>query len=289
MKKRILGLALSAALLFGAGAVQAQIAMPAASPASTVTQKVGLTDVTVTYSRPSVKGRAIFGGDVVPYDKMWRTGANAATVIKFSDAVTIAGNKVPAGEYALYTIPGKNEWTIILHKNTKHWGDGGKEYKQEEDQARFKVKPETNPRAVESFTINFANLKNNAADVELMWDKTIASFTIETDVDSKVMAQIQEKVVNGKDVAPGMYAAAASYYFETGKDLKQASEWMKKANANEPKFWNLHTQAKIQAKMKDYKGAIKTAEQSLALAKKENNDDYVRMNEKAIAEWKKMK
>jgi hypothetical protein len=289
MKKTFIGFALSAALLFGAGSAQAQIAMPAASPTSTVTQKVGLTDVSVTYSRPSVKGRNIFGGDVVPYDKMWRTGANAATIIKFSDEVTISGSKVPAGEYALYTIPGKSEWTIILNKNTKLWGDGGKDYKQEEELTRFKVKPETNPRAVESFTINFANLKANTADVELMWDKTIASFKVETDVDSKVMAQIKEKVVNGKDVAPAMYASAAAYYYESDKDLKQAMEWMKKANASEPKFWNLHTQAKIQAKMKDYKGAVKTAEQSMALAKKENNDDYVRMNEKAIAEWKKMK
>ncbi|MFD2245838.1 DUF2911 domain-containing protein [Pontibacter ruber] len=289
MKKTFIGFALSAALMLGAGSVQAQIATPAASPASTVTQKVGLTDVSVTYSRPSVKGRTIFGGDVVPYDKMWRTGANAATIIKFGDEVTINGTKVPAGEYALYTIPGKAEWTIILNKNTKLWGDGGKDYKQEEEQLRFKVKPETNPRAVESFTINFANLKSNAADVELLWDKTIASFKVETDVDSKVMAQIQQNVINGKDVKPGMYAAAASYYYDNNKDMKQALDWMKKANASDPKFWNLHTQAKIQAKMKDYKGAVKTAEQSMALAKKENNDDYVRMNEKAIAEWKKMK
>ena len=293
MKKTLFSIMLSAALLCGAaGTVQAQqqgIAMPAASPASTITQKVGLSDVTVTYSRPSVKGRSIFGGDVVPYGKLWRTGANAATQIKFSEDVTIQGNKIPAGEYALYTIPNQNEWTIIIHKNTKHWGDGGQGYKQEEDQARFKVKPQTNPRAVETFTINFANLKPNSADLEIMWDKTIASFTIEADVDGKVMSQIQERVVNGKDVNPALYAQAASYYFDNNKDLKQALDWMKKANANEPKFWNLHTQAKIQAKLKDYKGAVKTAEQSMALAKKENNDDYVRMNEKAIAEWKKMK
>ncbi|MBD1396910.1 DUF2911 domain-containing protein [Pontibacter sp. JH31] len=293
MRKSLFSLMLSAALLCGtAVTVQAQqqgIAMPAASPISTVTQKVGLGEVTVTYSRPSVKGRSVFGGDIVPHGKLWRTGANASTKIKFSEDVTIQGNKIPAGEYALYTIPNQNEWTIVIHKNTKHWGDGGQAYKQEEDQARFTVKPQTNPRAVESFTINFANLKPNAADLEIMWDKTIASFTIESDVDSKVMAQIQERVVNGKDVPAGLYASAATYYYDNDKDMKQALEWIKKANANEPKFWYLHTQAKIQAKMKDYKGAVKTAEQSMAMAKKENNDDYVRMNEKAIAEWKKMK
>jgi hypothetical protein len=291
MKKTLFSILLSAALLCGAGAAQAQqqgIAMPAASPAASVTQKVGLADVTVDYSRPSVKGRSIFGGDVVPYGQVWRTGANNATVFKFSEEVTIQGTKVPAGEYALLTIPGQNEWTIILYKDTKLGGNVAA-YKQENDQLRFTVKPQTNPRAVETFTINFANLKSNAADVELLWDKTIASFTIETDVDSKVMAQIQERVVNGKDVPAGLYAAAANYYHDNNKDMKQALEWIKKANANDPKFWNLHAQAKIQAKLKDYKGAVKTAEQSIALAKKENNADYVRMNEKAIAEWKKMK
>lgn len=293
MKKILFSMMLSAMLLGGtAVTVQAQqqgIAMPAASPMSTVTQKVGLSEIKVEYSRPSMKGRKIFGGDVVPYGKLWRTGANASTKITFGEDVTIQGNKIPAGEYALYTIPNQNEWTIVIHKNTKHWGDGGQAYKQEEDQARFTVKPQTNPRTVETFTINFANLKANSADVEIMWDKTIASFTIVSDVDSKVMAQIQERVVNGKDVPAGLYAQAANYYHDNDKDMKQALEWMKKANANDPKFWNLHTQAKIQAKLKDYKGAVKTAEQSMALAKKENNDDYVRMNEKAIAEWKKMK
>ncbi|WP_018479712.1 DUF2911 domain-containing protein [Pontibacter roseus] len=291
MKKALFNIMLSAALLCGAGAVQAQqqgIAMPAASPMSTVTQKVGLADVTVTYSRPSVKGRSIFGGDVVPYGKVWRTGANNSTTIKFSDDVTIQGKKVPAGEYALLTIPAQNEWTIILYKDTKLGGNVAA-YKQENDQLRFTVKPQTNPRAVESFTINFANLKSNSADLEILWDKTIASFPIETDVDSKVMAQIQERVVNSKEVSPALYAAAANYYYDNNKDMKQALEWIQKANANDPKFWNLHAQAKIQAKLKDYKGAVKTAEQSIALAKKENNDDYVRMNEKAIAEWKKAK
>ncbi|SIT93858.1 DUF2911 domain-containing protein [Pontibacter indicus] len=292
MKKTFYSIMLSAALLCGtAVTVQAQqqgIAMPAASPLSTVTQEIGLTNVSVSYSRPSIKGRSVFGGDIVPFGKVWRTGANNSTTLKFSDEVTIQGKKVPAGEYALLTIPNQNEWTIILYKDTKLGGNVAA-YKQENDQLRFTVKPQTNPRAVETFTINFANLKTNAADLEILWDKTIASFTIETEVDSKVMAQIQERVVNGKEVSPGLYAAAANYYADNNKDLKQALEWMKKANANDPKFWNLHAQAKIQAKLKDYKGATKTAEQSIELAKKANNDDYVRMNEKAIAEWKKMK
>ena len=127
MKKTLIGFALSAALVLGAGAAKAQgIKMPAASPSQKVEQAVGLGTVSLDYSRPSMRGREIFG-DLVPYDKVWRTGANASTKIKFSDEVTIQGNKIPAGEYALYTIPGKEEWTIIIHKNTKHWGDGGQD------------------------------------------------------------------------------------------------------------------------------------------------------------------
>ncbi|MHA6249392.1 DUF2911 domain-containing protein [Pontibacter sp. CAU 1760] len=289
MKKSIIGFVLSAALLFGAGAAQAQgIKMPAASPSQKVEQAVGLSTVSLDYSRPSMKGREIFG-NIIPYGKMWRTGANASTKIKFSEDVTIEGNKVPAGEYALYTIPNKDEWTVIIHKNTKHWGDGGADYKQAEDQARFTVKPQQNPRKVESFTINFTNLQADAADVEILWDNVIVPFTIKTDVDSKVMAQIQKEAIDNANADPNVYAAAASYYLNTNRDMKQAQAWMKKANAKEPKYWNLHTQAKIEAKMKDYKAAVKTAEKSMELAKQANNADYVAMNEKAIAEWKKMK
>lgn len=288
MKKTVIGFVLSAALLLGAGAVQAQgIKMPAASPSQKVEQTVGLGTVSIDYSRPSVKGRKIFG-DLEPYGQVWRTGANASTKIKFSDDVTIEGNKIPAGEYALYTIPNKEEWTVILNKNTKLWGSDG--YKQEEDQARFKVKAQKNPRKVETFTINFANLKSDAADVEILWDDVIVPFTIKTDTDAKVMAQIQEQVVNNPNATPAQYAAAANYYADNNRDLKQAHEWMKKANSgSDVKFWNVHAQAKLEAKMKDYKSAIKTAEKSLEMAKAANNDAYVRLNEKAIADWKKMK
>jgi len=288
MKKTIIGFVLSAALLLGAGATQAQgIKMPAPSPSSKIEQAVGLSTVTVDYSRPSVKGRAIFG-DLVPYGKVWRTGANNSTVIKFSDDVTIEGNKIPAGEYAILTIPNQNEWTVIIHKNTKLGGNVA-DYKQEEDQARFTVKPQENPRKVEAFTINFANLKASSADVELLWDNVVVPFTIKTDVDSKVMNQIQQQVVNGTNVEPDLYASAANYYFNSDKDLQQALNWIKKANEKDAKFYNLHTQAKIQAKMKNYKDAIKTAEKSLELAQKESNPDYVALNQKAIADWKKMK
>lgn len=289
MKKTIIGFVLSAALLLGAGATQAQgIKMPAPSPSSKLEQAVGLSTVTVDYSRPSVNGRTIFG-DLVPYDKIWRTGANGSTDITFSDDVTLEGNKVPAGKYALYTIPGKDEWTIILHKNTELWGDGGADYKPEQDLVRFKVKPQQNPRKAETFLIDFANVTASSADVELLWDNVVVPFTIKTDVDSKVMSQIQQQVVNGTNVEPGLYASAANYYYNSDKDLQQALTWIKKANEKDAKFYNLHTQAKIQAKMKNYKDAIKTAEKSMELAQKENNPDYVALNQKAIADWNKMK
>lgn len=198
------------------------------------------------------------------------------------------GTKVPKGEYALYTIPAATEWTVILNKNTK-LGGNTQDYKTEEDVARFKVKPTQTVTKTETLTINFADLTPATANLEILWENTSVKFKIVTEVESKVMAQIQQQVVNGQNVSPDLYAAAAVYYFENNKDPKLALDWIKKANEKEPKFWNLHTQAKIQAKNKDLKGAIVSAEKSIALAKEAKNQDYVRMNENAIAEWKKGK
>ncbi|RNI29424.1 DUF2911 domain-containing protein [Rufibacter immobilis] len=279
---------LAFALFLMAGNAAAQIKMPAASPAATVKQSIGLGDVTVEYSRPSTKGRKIFG-DLAPYGKVWRTGANASTKLTFSEEVMLEGNKVPAGQYALYTIPGEKDWTVIIHKNTKHWGDGGKDYKPEEDLVRFKVSPKKTADKVETFTIGFSDLTSNGAVMQIMWENTLVPVKITSDVDSKVMSQIQEKVVNGNNVTPALYAAAASYYADNNKDLKQALTWMKQANEKDPKFWTLHQQAKIQAKLKDYKGATATAQKSIELAKRESNADYVALNEKLLAEIKNKK
>jgi len=278
---------LLALLLAGSFSASAQLQTPAASPLSTVTQKVGLTDITLSYSRPSMKGRKIFG-DTRPYGVAWRTGANNATTLTFKEEVTVGGKKVPAGEYALYTIPTAAEWTVVLNKNTK-LGGSTDQYKAEEDVARFKVKPTKTAAKTETLTINFADLTANSANLEILWENTSVKFPIVTDVDSKVMAQIKEKVINGTDVNPGLYIAAANYYYDNKKDPKMALAWIKKGNEKDPKFFTLHAQAKIQAWNKDYKGAIATAEKSLAAAKTAKNDDYVRMNEQLIAQWKKMK
>jgi hypothetical protein len=282
----------TAVTLLAAPAAQAQITTPQASPKSTVTQRVGLTDITIVYSRPSMKGRAIFGSanSLVPTGKRWRTGANATTTIKFSDDVIIEGKKIPAGEYGIYTVPRPTEWTVVLNKSLKQGADVDG-YKDDQDVARFTIKPYKLPAKVETFTINFTDLTPATANVAMEWEVTGAKFKVTTDVDSKVMAQIDEKVIKNANPASGDLAAAAVYYYDNNKDLKQALAWMEKANAAEPtKFWNLNTEAKIRLKMKDYAGATKAAEASkkAALAATPPNGEYVKMNEELMAEAKKM-
>ena len=282
----------TAATFLTAPAAHAQIKTPAASPQSTITQRVGLTDVTIVYSRPSAKGRSIFGSDnsLVPNGKRWRTGANGTTSIKFSDDVTIEGKKIPAGEYGIYTVPRPGEWTVVLNKSLKQGADVDG-FKDDQDVARFSIKPYKLPAKVETFTIGFTDLTPATANVDMAWENTGAKFKIIADVESKVMAQIDEKVVKAATPAPGDLAAAAVYYYDSNKDLKQALAWMEKANAAEPtKYWNLNTEAKIRLKMKDYKGAMTAAEASkkAALAATPPNGDYVKMDEELIAEAKKM-
>jgi hypothetical protein len=278
------------ATLLAAPVAQAQITTPQPSPKSTVTQRVGLTDVTITYSRPSLKNREAFGANspLAPYGKRWRTGANATTSIKFSDDVTIEGKKVPAGEYGLYTVPNANEWTVVLNKSLKQGADVDG-FKDDQDVARFTIKPYKLASKVETFTISFAELTPATANVDILWNTTGAKFKIVADVESKVLAQIDEKVVKNATPATGDLAAAAVYYNDSNKDPKQALTWIQKANATDPKFWNVNTEAKIRLKMKDYKGAITAAEQSkkLALASTPPNAEYAKMADELVAEAKK--
>jgi hypothetical protein len=282
-----------AATLLAAPAAQAQISTPQPSPKSTVTQRVGLTDVTITYSRPGVKGRPIFGDSttkaVVGYGKRWRTGANATTSIKFSDDVTVEGQKVPAGEYGLYTVPGATTWTVVLNKSLKQGADV-KGFKNADNVASFTIKPYKLATKVETFTISFADVTPATATVDVLWDMTGAKFKVVADVDNKVMAQINEKVVKNASPSAGDLAGAAVYYYDNNKDMKQALTWIQKANATDPKFWNVNTEAKIRLKMKDYKGAITAAEQSkkLALAATPPNSEYAKMGDELVAEAKKM-
>lgn len=265
---------------------QAQITVPATSPSATLSQKIGLSDVKIIYSRPSARGRQIMG-DLVPYGKIWRTGANEATKVSFSEEVTIEGKQLAAGEYGLFTIPEQDEWTVIFSNNTQLWGNQG--YNDQDDAIRFKVKAHKNPNFVETFTINVADVTTAGAIFEIMWENTIVKFNVTSDVDSKVMAQIDRFSANPEASLANMYFQAATYYYETDRDLNKALEWVNKTLEVNQAYWILHLKAKIQAKMKDFKNAITSAEGSIAKAKEANNEDYVKLNEKAIAEWKKMK
>ncbi|MBC6697938.1 DUF2911 domain-containing protein [Hymenobacter sp. BT190] len=288
--KALLSISAGLVVLAAPLTMQAQIATPAASPKSTIMQRVGLTDITLTYSRPGVKGRMVFGDSttkaIVPYAKRWRTGANQTTTIKFSDDVTVEGKKVPAGEYGLYTVPGKASWKMVLSKNTKQ-GANVDGFEAKDDVATFLVKPYKTAAKVETFTMNFIDLTPATANVDLQWETTGVKFKVVTEVEPKVMAQIEEKVTKNASPSTNDLAAAAVYYYDNDKDLKQALTWMQKVNEKEPKFWNVHTEAKIRMKMKDYKGALTAAEQSRTLAQTAKNADYVKMNDDIIAMAKK--
>lgn len=267
-------------MLSSAAMSQQTLKVPAPSPATTIKQDFGISSVELSYSRPGVKGRKIFG-DVVPYDKIWRTGANAPTTITFGDDVTINGTKVPAGKYGLLTIPGQQEWTVIISKSTEVSSPSA--YKESDDVVRVKVKPLDLPFPIETFMIVFDNIKPTSMDAVLIWDKTAVPFTITTEIDAKVTAQIDQMMKTDKPP----YFQAAMYYLDNGKDLNKAVTWMNKAIEENPKaFWIYHNKAKALAKLGKKKEAAEAANKSIELAKMERNDEYVQMNEKLLATLK---
>ena len=259
------------------GAFAQGLKLPAPSPTQTVKQDFALSSVEVSYSRPAVKGRNIMG-DLVPYGKVWRTGANGATTITFGEDVKVGGQPVKAGKYGLLTIPGQSEWTIILTKDLNVTSPAA--YKPENDVLRIKATPMEMPFAVESFMIVFDDVKASSMGMMLLWDKTAVPVEITADIDGKVMNQIDEAMKGDKKP----YFAAASYYLETGRDLKKAQDWADAAIKENPKaFYIVYLKARIQAKAGDKTGAKATALQSIELAKEAKNDDYVALNNKLIA------
>jgi hypothetical protein len=272
------------AFLMSVSLMQAQITTPAPSPACTTEQKVGLTDVKIEYSRPGAKGRTIFG-DLVPYGQMWRTGANASAKISFSTDVMINDQDVPKGTYALYTIPGETNWTIILYKDLSHWGVP-QEWKAEDEAVRFDVPANNEADMVENFHIYVDGLTNSGGNIVLAWENTQVHFGVAVPTDKAVMASIEKTMAGPSDRD---YYLAASYYQEEGKDLNKALSWVDMAlQKGGDKFWVLRRKALIQADLKDYKGAIATAKKSIEEAKKAGNMDYVKSNEASIKEWMKM-
>lgn len=260
----------------------AQVKMPAPSPTQFIKQDFGLSSIELTYSRPGLKGRKVFGS-IVPYDSLWRTGANAATKITFNDAVEILGHKVEAGSYAIYTIPHKNgEWTFILNKGFNNSGVSG--YKQSEDVFRENIKTEKAGSKVETFTIQFKEIARDNCILSLTWDNVVLNVPIKQNINDKIRAQLESALSSDKKP----YWQAAQFYNEYDNNKAKALEMVNAALAqtNKPAFYMVYYKAKIQKDMGDKKGATATAQQSLQLAKEASSSDYVSLNEKLIKELK---
>jgi len=280
------------ALVFAGGLVFASrlsaqtpgVNFPAASPACTLKQRVGLTDIEIVYSRPGVKNRAIFGG-IVPYGQVWRTGANQATKVTFSTPVKLEGTDIPAGTYALFTIPGEKEWTIIINKGATQWG--AFQYNEKDDVARFKVTPVMPAETIETFTIEFNRIRDESAVLNLVWEKTVVPIHLDVDVTSKLVPQIEAAMASPDKKQAGLYFQAATFYYNHDLDLKKALDWVNAGLADNPRiaYEMLHLKAQILAKQGDKAGAIAAAKQSSELAIKAEGpgSSFVKMNQDLIA------
>ena len=283
MKKIIFVLA----VLIANFTIEAQVKTPQSSPKTTVNQVVGLTDVTVEYSRPSAKGRVVFG-DLVPFGKLWRTGANQNSMVTFSDDVVIKGNTLKKGKYAIFTTPKADMWEVIFYTDTENWGTP-----ENWDANKVALSTMIDPTAlgnhVETFTIGVNNLTNDSATLDISWEKTMVSIKFEVPTKKAAMASI-EKVLAGP--TGNDYFSAAQYFYQADGDMKKALEYVNKAvssvkEGQDVPFWHLRLKSLIQAKLGDKAGAIATAKLSIAGAEKEKNDDYVKMNNDSIKEWSK--
>lgn len=259
----------------------AQINTPAPSPSATVNQAVGLTEITVEYSRPSMKGRTIFAEDgLVPFGSMWRTGANSATKITIGQDAKIGGVEVAAGSYAVLTKPMASEWTFMLYNyEGGSWGS----YREKEAAATFSAATKNIGMDVESFTIGVNNLSNTGASIDFMWENTMVSVPVEVSVHEQVMADIK-RTMSGPSMND--YYRAASYMHDSGADVETALVYIQKATGgDDARYWMVRRESLILADLGRTQEAIAAAKRSLALAKEAGNEDYVRMNEKSIAEW----
>lgn len=284
MKKLVL-LSFVALLSFG---VEAQIQTPAPSPFSKLEQKVGLTDVTVEYSRPNMRGRKVFG-DLVPFGALWRTGANKNSIITFSDDVTIEGKSVPAGSYAIFTRPEEAVWEVIFYSDTENWGTP-QEWDASKVAATVKVETYTMSESVETFTFTIDDLYNNGATLGILWENTYVGVKFVVPTVQKALASIETTMANKADLTANDYFAAGSYYFSEGMNMEQAKEWVDKAVEMDggKAYWMMRTQSLIYAKLGDMKGAVEAAKKSLVAAQAAGNQDYVKMNKDSLKEWAEM-
>lgn len=261
---------------------QSGLKLPAMSPSAKIIQDFSTSSIEVSYSRPSMRERKIFG-ELVPYNTLWRTGANAATKIKFGEDVTVGGQEVKAGEYELFTVPGKNQWEIILNKGNGDWGAYNVD--KSKDVARFMVNVKPLDRNVENFTINISNITLNTCNIDLMWEKTMVTIPVKADNEKRLLSDI-DKAINNPSIP---YYQAASYYYETGQNLNVAMGWVDKALAQNPNaYYMWHLKAKIAKKQGDKTEAIAAARRSMEVAKGSGAEaEYKRNNEKLIREIEK--
>lgn len=285
MIPKTLGLMCACGLIFASNllAQAPKVDFPAASPACTLKQRVGLTDIEIDYSRPGVKHRKIFGG-IVPYGKVWRTGANNATKIIFSTPVKLDGHDIPAGTYALFTIPGEDEWTIIINKKANQWGSF--RYDEKTDVVRFKVKPVEIAEQIETFTIEFNHIRDESAMINLVWDHTVVPIHLEIELTDKLVPQIEAAMSSSEKKSDGFYFQAATFYYDHNLDLHKALDWVNAGLVDNPfiAFEMLHLKAQILAKQGDKEGAIAAAKKSTELAIKAEGPDnsFVEMNQNII-------
>jgi hypothetical protein len=263
-------------MLLIAFSLHAQLKVPSPSPEQTIHQDFGISSIDISYSRPSVKGRKIFG-DLVPYDKAWRTGANGPTVVTFGDEVIVGGKTIAPGKYGFIAIPGKASWTLVITKQLDIVSTA--DYKQENDVVRVTCKPQTLPQKVETFSMQFENITSSSCELWLQWERTAVFVSIKADIDAKVMQGI-DKAMSESDPP---YFQAAYYYFSNNKDLHEAEEWAKKATEKNPDgYYIFYLLAEIQAKNGEKKAAIASATKSIELSKKNNRDDYIDLNNKLL-------
>jgi hypothetical protein len=251
--------------------------IPQPSTTQRIEQDFGLGSISMTYSRPNVKGRTVFGA-MEPYGLVWRTGANSATKLKLTDSIDIEGHPLPPGEYGFFTIPGPTEWVIILNQTANQWGAYA--YDSTKDVLRFKVKVLKMDKKLETLTIQFANMNVEHGDLQIMWENTLVSIKLKTDIDAQVMANIDKAMQSEKKP----YYFASIYYYNHDKDMHTALNWMQTYDKAQPNQYNIkYWMARIQLKMGDKAGAIATANEGLKLANAEPNAEYIRMNKEVIA------
>ncbi|WP_140937216.1 DUF2911 domain-containing protein [Sphingobacterium lumbrici] len=278
MSRTLLNIFAASALFFMLQTADAQVKLPPASSTQTITQGVGIKKISLTYQRPNINNRVVFG-ELVPYGEVWRTGANNIPVITFEEEVSIEGHKVPAGTYGLFTIPNQSNWTIILSKNAQQWG--AYQYKQEEDFVRFNVKPQVTSQKVETFTINFGDVTPNSTTVTLNWENTQAAFNIKVDQSTEIIASLEQAMQGEKKP----YFQAAQYYYNNGLDIKKAADWINEADKGNDKAPHIkYWKARILLKSGDKAGATQAAKEGITIAEKANNGEYIKLNNRVLSE-----